>query len=111
MFVSSHHEATTVIRAVVIRCWLWVDKPWTDRPNIVWILSEDNSTHFLKMFDGSGAPTPNIERLAAHGLVFDHAFSCAPVCSVEHTTLMTAIYVPRNGQLRERVNAVKSSNP
>lgn len=68
-----------------------------DRPNIVWVLSEDNSKHFLKMFDESGAATPNIERLAAEGLAFDHAFSCSPVCSVARTTLMTGIYAPRIG--------------
>lgn len=68
-----------------------------DRPNVVWILSEDNSKHFLRLFDESGAATPNIERLAARGLAFEHAFSCAPVCSVARTTLMSGIYAPRIG--------------
>lgn len=40
---------------------------------------------------------PNIEKLAAHGLVFDHAFSNAPVCSVARTTLLTGAYGPRIG--------------
>jgi uncharacterized sulfatase len=66
-------------------------------PNVVWILSEDNSKHFLKLFDESGATTPHIEKLAADGLAFDHAFSCAPVCSVARTTLMSGIYAPRIG--------------
>ena len=51
-----------------------------DRPNIVWIMSEDNSKHYLKHFDRHGAPTPQIESLAQHGITFDRAFSCAPVC-------------------------------
>ncbi len=68
-----------------------------ERPNVVWILSEDNSKHFLRMFDEGGAATPNIERLAGHGLAFDHAFSCSPVCSVARTTLMSGIYAPRIG--------------
>jgi uncharacterized sulfatase len=41
--------------------------------------------------------TPAIEALGAHGLVFDHAFSCSPVCSVARTTLMTSCYAPRIG--------------
>ncbi|HAV65400.1 MAG TPA: sulfatase, partial [Verrucomicrobiales bacterium] len=69
----------------------------TERPNVVWILSEDNSKHFLKLFDPAGAATPNIGRLAAEGLAFDHAFSCAPVCSVARTTLMSGIHAPRIG--------------
>ena len=68
-----------------------------DRPNIVWIVSEDNSIHFLDHFFEGGAKAPNIEALASHGLTFDNAFSNAPVCSVARTTLATACYGPRIG--------------
>lgn len=68
-----------------------------ERPNIVWLLSEDNSKHFLQLFDPHGAETPAIEKLAAQGLKFRHAFSCSPVCSVARTTLMSGIYAPRIG--------------
>ena len=68
-----------------------------DRPNIVWIVSEDNSVHYLNHFFEGGAAAPNIEALAAHGLTFDHAFSNAPVCSVARTTLATGCYGPRIG--------------
>lgn len=68
-----------------------------DRPNIVWIVSEDNSIHYLDHFFEGGAKAPEIEALAAHGLTFDHAFSNAPVCSVARTTLATGCYGPRIG--------------
>jgi uncharacterized sulfatase len=68
-----------------------------ERPNFVWILSEDNSKHYLKLFDQHGAPAPNIEALARDGVVFDRAFSCGPVCSVARTTLATGCYGPRIG--------------
>lgn len=68
-----------------------------DRPNIVWIVSEDNSVHYLDHFFDGGAEAPNIEALAAHGLTFDYAFSNAPVCSVARTTLATGCYGPRIG--------------
>ncbi|MBD3674164.1 MAG: sulfatase [Planctomycetaceae bacterium] len=68
-----------------------------DRPNFLWILSEDNSKHFLKLFDETGAETPNIASLAGKGLIFNHAFSNAPVCSVARTTLITGIYAPKLG--------------
>lgn len=71
--------------------------PAAERPNVVWLVSEDNSIHFLKMFDDHGAETPRIAELAAHGLTFDHAFSNAPVCSVARTTLATGCYGPRIG--------------
>lgn len=68
-----------------------------ERPNIVWFMSEDNSKHYLRHFDPEGAPAPNIESLARHGVTFDRAFSNAPVCSVARTTLITSCYAPRIG--------------
>jgi arylsulfatase A-like enzyme len=69
----------------------------TERPNIVWIVTEDNSKHWLRLYDPGGAPMPNIERLAAQGLVFNHAFSNAPVCSVARSTIISGCYAPRVG--------------
>ena len=76
-----------------------IDAPATaaDKPNFVWLISEDNSKHYLRHFDPQGAPTPHIEALAKHGLTFDHAFSNAPVCSTARTTLITSCYGPRIG--------------
>ncbi len=68
-----------------------------DKPNIVWIVSEDNSKHYLKLFDENGIETPNIAKLAEHGLLFTRAFSNAPVCSVARTTLATGCFAPRIG--------------
>lgn len=66
-----------------------------DRPNIVWIVSEDNSKHWLRLYQEGGAPMPHIEKLAEEGLVFQNAFSNAPVCSVARSTLITGCYAPR----------------
>ena len=64
-------------------------------PNIVWITSEDNSVHYLNLYNENGIETPNIAKLAEHGALFDHAFSNAPVCSVARSTLITGCYAPR----------------
>lgn len=68
-----------------------------ERPNIVWILSEDNSMHYLRLYGSPLGETPQIESLAREGITFDHAFSCSPVCSVARTTLMTGMLAPRIG--------------
>ena len=68
-----------------------------DRPNMVWLLSEDNSVHYARLYGDELGAMPNIEALAQSGLVFNHAFSCSPVCSVARTTLMTGMYAPRIG--------------
>ena len=68
-----------------------------ERPNILWLVSEDNSKHYLRLYEKGGAVMPNIERLAAEGLVFEHAFSNAPVCSVARSTIISGCYAPRLG--------------
>jgi uncharacterized sulfatase len=72
------------------------------QPNVVWIVSEDNSMHYLGHFFEGGAEAPNIESLAAAGLTFRHAFSNAPVCSTARTTLATSKYAPRVGAQHHR---------
>ena len=65
------------------------------RPNIIWLTTEDNSTHHMKLYNENGAIMPVIEKLASEGIVFDNAFSNAPVCSVARSTLITGCYAPR----------------
>ena len=67
------------------------------RPNFLFLVSEDNSIHYLRLYGARHGTTPNILSLAKNGLVFDHAFSCSPVCSVARSTLATGIYAPRGG--------------
>ncbi len=68
-----------------------------EKPNFVWIVSEDNSKHYMKLFDPNGIATPNIEKMARDGIMFTRAFSNAPVCSVARSTLISACYGPRTG--------------
>ena len=68
-----------------------------EMPNFVFIVSEDNSKHYLKLFDEGGAETPHIALLAKNGVKFTRAFSNTPVCSTARTTLATGCYGPRIG--------------
>lgn len=67
------------------------------QPNFVWIISEDNSKHYMELFDEHGIATPNIERMAEDGVLFTRAFSNAPVCSVARSTLISSCFGPRTG--------------
>jgi arylsulfatase A-like enzyme len=66
-----------------------------DRPNIIWLTTEDNSSHHMRLYNENGVIMPAIEKLASEGIVFDNAFSNAPVCSVARSTLITGCYAPR----------------
>ncbi|SHJ85138.1 Sulfatase [Maribacter aquivivus] len=66
-----------------------------EKPNIVWIVSEDNSKHYMKLFDENGVPTPNIEKLAEKGVQFNRAFSNAAVCSAARSSIITGVFGPK----------------
>ncbi|MEM9528599.1 MAG: sulfatase [Bacteroidota bacterium] len=73
-------------------------------PNILWIVSEDNSADYLRLYDPEGASMPTIEALARQGVTYRNAFSNAPVCSVARSTLITGCYAPRIGAQYHRAN-------
>jgi arylsulfatase A-like enzyme len=62
-----------------------------DRPNILWITSEDNGPH-LGCYGDSYADTPHLDALAARGLIYLNAWSNAPVCAPARTAIITGMY-------------------
>ena len=78
------------------------------KPNILWIVTEDNSLHYMNLYTKGGAEMPNVSSLASEGIVFNNAFSNAPVCSVARSTIITGVYSPRIGtQYHRRMSLVK----
>ncbi|MBI3468544.1 MAG: sulfatase-like hydrolase/transferase [Planctomycetes bacterium] len=67
-----------------------------DRPNILWITSEDNSA-YLGCYGDPLASTPNLDQLASQGVRYRSAFANAPVCSTARTTLITGMYATTLG--------------
>ena len=66
------------------------------RPNILWISSEDHGPH-MGCYGDAYATTPNVDRLAARGVLYSHAWSCAPVCRTARTTLISGMYATSIG--------------
>src|SRR5689334_17270284 len=66
------------------------------RPNILWLSSEDHGPH-LGCYGDRYATTPNVDRLAARGMIYLHVWSNAPVCAPARTTLISGLYPPSTG--------------
>ncbi len=65
-------------------------------PNILWLSSEDNGPH-LGAYGDTFATTPNLDRLAARGLIYRNAWSTAPVCAPARTTIISGLYPVSTG--------------
>jgi len=66
-------------------------------PNIVMFYIDDMGWKDLGCMGSKFYETPNIDRLASQGMLFDNAYSCAPNCAPSRACLMTGLYGPRHG--------------
>lgn len=66
------------------------------RPNILWLVSEDNFP-FIGAYGDSTAHTPAIDSLAASGVLYANAFSNAPVCAPTRFGIITGMYAESCG--------------
>lgn len=65
--------------------------PQVVRPNILWITSEDNGPQ-LGCYGDEQANTPNIDQLAAKGMIYTNCWSNAPVCAPARTTIISGVF-------------------
>ena len=63
----------------------------SDKPNIVWLIAEDMSPHF-GCYGEKTIQTPNVDKLAASGVLFERAFVTGPICSPSRSALITGMY-------------------
>src|SRR5205809_5596808 len=66
------------------------------RPNVLWISSEDHGPH-MGCYGDTFATTPNVDKLAARGMIYTHVWSCAPVCAPARTTILSGMYPTATG--------------
>ncbi len=78
-----------------------------DLPNILWLVSEDNSP-FAGCYGDTFATTPNMDRLASQGFLYTHAYANAPVCAPARNTIITGVYACSNGNQHMRSKYKKS---
>lgn len=67
------------------------------QPNIVFILADDLGWTDLGVMGSDYYETPNIDRLAAEGLLFDNAYAAAANSAPSRACMMTGMYTPRHG--------------
>jgi arylsulfatase A-like enzyme len=70
--------------------------PAVEKPNILWLTSEDHGPQ-MGCYGDANATTPNVDALAARGMLFKRAWSTAPVCAPARTTIISGIYAPSAG--------------
>lgn len=70
-----------------------------NKPNIIFIYSDDQAYWTLGISGNSDAHTPNLDRLAREGAYLKNSFVTTPVCSPARASLMTSQYASEYGIL------------
>jgi arylsulfatase A-like enzyme len=68
-----------------------------DRPNIIFIMSDDHAAHAISAYGSRVNTTPNIDRLAREGMTFRNVFATNAVCTPSRASILTGQYSHMNG--------------
>ncbi|MCH2202408.1 MAG: sulfatase [Fuerstiella sp.] len=74
-----------------------------DRPNIVFIFTDDHAPHAIGSYNGwlkDVNPTPNIDRLASQGILFQNSFCTNSICGPSRAVIQTGKHSHLNGFMR-----------
>lgn len=77
-----------------------------ERPNILWITSEDNSISWVSCYGSKNVKTPGIDKLAEEGFRYLHCFDNAAVCAPTRYTWLTGMHAISCGTQEMRSKCV-----
>jgi arylsulfatase A-like enzyme len=68
-----------------------------DRPNILFIMSDDHAFQAISAYGSNRNTTPHIDRIAAEGIRFDRCYVTNSICGPSRATILTGKYSHKNG--------------
>jgi len=82
-------------------------------PNILFIMSDDHAAHAITAYGGiydDFLQTPNIDRLAKEGVLFDNVFCTNAICGPSRAAILTGKYSHVNGYYKNESGGKFNSN-
>lgn len=67
------------------------------RPNILFIMTDDHAAHAISAYGSKLIQTPNIDRLAKEGMRFENCFVTNSICTPSRAAILTGKYAHLNG--------------
>lgn len=72
-------------------------KPRRERPNILFIMSDDHAAHAISAYGSRVNRTPHLDRIAHEGALLTHCYCTNSLCSPSRATILTGKYSHVNG--------------
>lgn len=71
----------------------------SERPNIIFIMSDDHAYQAISAYGSPLIQTPNIDRLAKEGMLFTNACVTNSICAPSRATILTGTHTHVNGKI------------
>jgi arylsulfatase A-like enzyme len=84
-----------------------------DKPNILFIFTDDHATHSMSCYGSKINKTPNLDRIANGGMLFSNCFCTNSICGPSRAVILTGKHSHLNGfrQNGNRFDARQASFP
>ena len=83
----------------------------SEKPNIIWLVCEDQSVDFFPMYGDNTVNLPNLESLADDSIIYDNMHATTPVCAPARSAIITGMYPTTLGTHNMRTyNEGRSTN-
>lgn len=83
-----------------------------EKPNIVFIFTDDHATQTISAYGGiltEHAPTPNLDKLASDGMLFNRCMVTNSICGPSRATILTGKHSHKNGFYKNENTAFDGS--
>lgn len=94
-------KSITILFLSIITClWIIACSDRVEQPNILFVLSDDHAVNAIGCYNkrlSDEVRTPNIDQLAAEGMLFTQTFCTNSICSPSRATIITGKYSHKNG--------------
>jgi len=79
------------------------EKKAIERPNILFIMSDDHAYQAISAYSDKLIKTPNIDRLSDEGILFTNACVANSICAPSRATILTGKHTHINGKIDNRM--------
>jgi arylsulfatase A-like enzyme len=80
-------------------------------PNILFIFSDDHACQAISAYGSRINQTPNIDRIASQGVIFENSFCTNSICAPSRAVVLTGKFSHVNGKIDNRADPFDTSQP
>lgn len=86
-----------LLAPLVLAASLSGQAPRAERPNILFIMTDDHAAHAIGAYGSQVNQTPHLDRLAREGALFTSVFATNSICTPSRAAILTGQYAHING--------------